>query len=304
MRKSRLFTPERLARWYEQGRGHGTLASYVPWHQVTRDDPGSIGRSHIVAWQRFDRLFHLLSDLELVGLAFVSMLTDLEDLREQFPLATKHAEHELLAYRSSGMPESLPRSPGSLAVASVMKIAHPQVRGKLGNAPWVLTSDLLITRRGSNRQLLAVSLKYDEKSLTSRQRDLLRLECEYWRQRDVPWLFITPRLFHPNVARSVREGVAWTVDQLPVPPWTLQFCSTHARSWHMSSKQQVIRDIADKLRIGTHDAQRVFWQSIWSGALPIDLTWASRVSDPVKILEPDAFWEQNPIVSGRSAWNH
>ena len=72
----------------------------------------------------------------------------------------------------------------------------------------------------------------------------------------------------------------------------------------MLSKQQVIRDIADKLRIGTHDAQRVFWQSIWSGALPIDLTWASRVSDPVKILEPDAFWEQNPIVSGRSAWNH
>jgi len=189
MRKSRLFTPERLARWHKQGRGSGTLASYVPWHQVTRDDPGSCGRSHIVPWHRFNRLFHLLSDLELVGLAFGSMLPDLEDLREQFPLATKYAKHELLAYQTSGMPETMPQLPGSLAVASELKIAHPHVRGEFGTAPWVLTTDLLITRRSwaPHRTLLAVSLKHSDEALTCRQMDLLKVEREYWRWRGVRW---------------------------------------------------------------------------------------------------------------------
>jgi len=306
MRKKKPFTPERLMRWRNQGRGTGTQSSYTPWHQVTRDDPSSRGRSHLVPWHRFNRLHHLLSDLELVGMAFGSMLPDLEDLREQFPLATKSSRHELLAYQTAGMPEFLPHCPGSLALASDLNIAHPVVRGEAGIAPWVLTTDLLITRRVANRQrqLLAVSLKYLDETLNSRQLDLLRLEREYWTRRGVRWLFITPRVFHPSVARALRLGMPWAMGQSPVPAEVIAYCAAHATSWHLLSQLQVLCRLAERLRVSMHDAQCVFWQSVWAGALPIDLTWAGRISDSVRILDPDEFWSQNPIVSGRSAWLH
>lgn len=76
MRKGLRFTPARLEKWRDAGRGTGTGADYQPWHQVTRSDPGSRGRSHLINW-RFGRLHHLLSDQEMVAFAFASMLPNL-----------------------------------------------------------------------------------------------------------------------------------------------------------------------------------------------------------------------------------
>ena len=100
MRKGLRFTPARLEKWCDAGRGTGTGADYQPWHQVTRSDPGSRGRSHLINW-RFGRLHHLLSDQEMVAFAFASMLPNLVDLREQYPLAHEVGEPEIAAYQSS-----------------------------------------------------------------------------------------------------------------------------------------------------------------------------------------------------------
>jgi len=305
MRKTKPFTPERLARWHKQGRGTGTLANYTPWHQVTRDDPSSRGRSHIVAWGRFNRLHHLLSDLELKGTAFVSMLSDMEDMREQFPLATNSGKHELGAYQTTGMADYSQHFPGSIELAKELGISHPVVHGPSGRVPWVLTTDLVVTRRSLSapRRLLALCLKYDD-MLTPRQVQLLRLEREYWVRRDALWLHITPRVFDPRVANALLLGVPWVIGHEPVLPGMIEYCALKASSLNRMSRRQVICLLAQRLRIPMQYAQCVFWQSVWAGALPIDLTWAGRESDPIRILEPDAFWDQNPIVSGRSAWHH
>lgn len=124
MRKGQRFTPARLVRWHNTGRGTGTGADYQPWHQVTRDDPSSRGRSHLLNW-RFGRLHHLLSDLELVAFGFASMLPGVTDLREQFPLACNEHQCELADYQGS---HSGRLSPGTLEIAEDLGHRHPAVR--------------------------------------------------------------------------------------------------------------------------------------------------------------------------------
>jgi hypothetical protein len=77
MRTTKRFTPKVIARFERQHRGEGTYADYIPWHRVSRGDPASSGRSHLLMWR--DRLRELLSDGELVEQLFATMLPDLDD---------------------------------------------------------------------------------------------------------------------------------------------------------------------------------------------------------------------------------
>src|SRR5687768_17430801 len=100
MRTTKRFTPKVIARFDRQARGQGTYESYAPWHQVTRGDPASSGRSHLLNWR--GRLRHYLSDGELGAHLFASMLPDLDDCLEQYPLTTEDAPHALAAYGETG----------------------------------------------------------------------------------------------------------------------------------------------------------------------------------------------------------
>lgn len=77
MRTTKRFTPKVLARFKRQGRGSGTHDNYLPWHRVSRGDPASSGRSHLLMWR--ERLRELLSDGEHVEQLFASQLNNLED---------------------------------------------------------------------------------------------------------------------------------------------------------------------------------------------------------------------------------
>ena len=63
MRTTKRFTPAVLDRFKREGRGTGIFQDYIPWHKVSRGDPASSGRSHLVIWR--SRLRELLSDGEL-----------------------------------------------------------------------------------------------------------------------------------------------------------------------------------------------------------------------------------------------
>lgn len=82
MRKGQHFTPKRLRKWIEEGRGTGSGEAYQPWHQVTRADPGSRGRSHLINSKQ-GRLHHFLSDLEFIAFSFATMLPGVVDIQER-----------------------------------------------------------------------------------------------------------------------------------------------------------------------------------------------------------------------------
>lgn len=301
MRKGQRFTPARLERWQSNGRGVGTGSSYQPWHQVTRDDPGSRGRSHLVPW-RFGRLHHLLSDQELVAFGFASMLPELDDLREQFPLDTEEHPDEIGAYRV-GAPRS---RPGTLAIATDLGIKHPVARGGSACCPWVMSTDLLLTRAvGENTLgLLAVSVKLDEELSGIRTRQLLRIEREYWTRQGHPWLLLTPRLHDPYVDTAVRFGLPWALQPTETEISRDLDCASVTSELRGRSMRHAVRVICEALGTDASTAQIVIWKSVWRGDLPIDLARPMRPDQPLEFLSREAFWQQNPIVSGRSAWTH
>lgn len=301
MRKGQRFTPAKLAKWHSTGRGTGTGATYQPWHQVTRDDPSSRGRSHLLNW-RFGRLHHLLSDLELVVFAFASMLPGLADLREQFPLS--HNEHlrELATYdaRVSG------EVPGTQQIAEDLGYRHPQARAGKDASPWVMTTDVVLTLSSPTGQteLLAVSAKYCEDLTAKRTRQLLQIEREYWHRQGVSWLLLTPDLYSKAVSTAIRVGMPFTIGQPDVPSDLINGCSALASELEGRSWLQCCDRISRLFAVTTETAQCALWQSIWYGRLPGNLARMVRAAGPLELLSTTDFWEQNPIASRRTSWSH
>lgn len=302
MRKGQRFTPAKLAKWHKTGRGTGTCADYQPWHQVTRDDPSSRGRSHLISW-RFGRLHHLLSDKELVAFGFASMLPGLVDLREQFPLAHHEHEPELSTYQ---LDHSGRFSPGTEQIADEFGYRHPSVKKGEVQEPWVMTTDLLLTlkNRIGRTELLAISVKGDNEITDQRKLQLLRIEREYWRRQDVFWLLLTPTLYTALVGNAIRIGMPWTVGQPDVRADVLATCSAMADDIRGRTVLQFLDLLTRKFGMDMHAAQCVMWQCIWCGGLPINLSRPLRLNEPLELLTPEEFWRQNPIASRRTAWSH
>jgi hypothetical protein len=214
MRTTKRFTPAVLARFERQGRGTGTYEDYIGWHQVTRGDPASRGRSHLLNWK--GRLIHLLSDGELGEQLFATMLPNLDDSLEQHKLTPEDSPHPLLAY---GAPVSDELFPGTLRLAEELGIRHPKVYGKGESDDWVMTTDLVLVfdRPGEARTMLALAFKPKGWDKSRRAKQLLRLEREYWLRRGVPWLLITPELYDKRVLMTLRRIACWAIVD-PVSP--------------------------------------------------------------------------------------
>ena len=137
MRTTRRFTPNLLRRWEEEGRGDGRKEDYEPWHQVTRGDPSSRGRSHIIYWVGTGRQHHFLSDGEAVAFYFSAMIPGLIDIREQFPLQTKEWRHELCEY-SVLSPSRL--YTGTEDIAKKIGVRHPSLVDGENKELWRLST--------------------------------------------------------------------------------------------------------------------------------------------------------------------
>lgn len=301
MRKGQRFTPARLERWAKVGRGSGTGAAYLPWHQVTRDDPGSRGRSHLVSW-RFGRLHHLLSDQELVAFGFASMLPGLVDVREQFALSAEEHAPEITAYRAGWR---VPAQ-GTREIASELGFRHPVVKRGSDSRPWVMSTDLVLTMAvgAAAPSLLAISVKHQDELRNERKRQLLLIEHEYWRRQSVPWLLLTPALHDAAVGTAVRIGMPWALGQERVSHELIDGCASLGERIHGLPMRQVQVLVADALDLDTWSANTVIWQAIWCGRLPVDLQRPMRPDQAIEVLSPAEFWQQNPIASRRTAWTH
>jgi hypothetical protein len=297
MRTTKRFTPQVLERFKRQGRGLGTFANYLPWHQVTRGDPASTGRSHLIYWQ--GRLLHLLSDKEWGGQLFGLMLAGLVDSTEQLPLALEDAPHPLSAYSASGTQKLYP---GTLALARELGIKHPILSEKGQTKDWVLSTDLVLVQADEHKQLslLAVQIKplrWEEKRRTV---ELLRLEREYWVRRGVTWLLITPAEWDHRVFLTLRRTSQWALEDA-VEPRLLQMARELALAVPWNSVTEVV-DRLTPLAQSKHQATCALWQAAWFGTLPLDLSRGWRPQEPLRVLRSATFWNQNPIASRRSAW--
>lgn len=300
MKTGHKFTPARLDRWLARGRGTGTGADYQPWHQVTRDDPGSHGRSHLYNW-RFKRLHHLLSDKELTVLGFISMLPNVVDVFEQFPLnyETHEAERALADAAFIGQ-----QALGTKAVADDLGLKHPKVSQDGISRPWVMSTDVLIklVMPNGKTDFLSVSVKLDNNTLTRRALELLRIEREYWLRQGVFWLLITPSTFSPGVGNGIRAGMGWALDSDPFSPTLIDQCGALEDQFHERSMQHALLTIEREFMLDRELAQRLFWQSVWAGMVPLDLSRPLRPAVPLQMLGKLEFWAQNPVVSRRTAW--
>ena len=300
MRKGKRFTPAWIRSAIADGRGQGTGNDYVPWHQIRRADPGSRGRSHLQQWL-LDRLHHLLSDQELAAFLFATMGEKPMDLREQFPLARDVHEIELASYCAA---EAGRMAPGTRALAVELGIRHPIVRHEGDKEDWVMTTDLLITNQsqGTGPSLLAVSVKTEEDTKVPRKRDLLLIERSYWQAQDAEWLLYVPTDHNALTLRTVLEAVPWALHRPCQAAHRIEACAQLAATLDGLPLRRAFDVLTRHLGIDLVEAQRVFWQSVWTGRTPLRLDRFDLQLDPIELLDDSSFWAQNPIVSRRSSW--
>jgi hypothetical protein len=298
MKTIKLFTPDLLDRFHKEGRGQGTYTRYRPWHGVSRSDPASLGRSHMMTWGSRQR--NLLSDDEWVASLFTPLTPGSDDLREQFPLSLESGCHELGAY---DVRLGTPGYPGTLEIARQLGYRHPRVNGNGRSAPWVMTTDLLFSllEASGARKLLAVSCK-PTSELDDPTRKLLAIERAYWAARDVEWLLITPDQYDETIELTLRNSFPWGLGE-PIADDAKRAATDLARELEGFPLTFVLDRIDEALGQGLEYAQGAFWQSVWSRALPLDLRRGWRPHLPVELLSSSDFLAFNPIASRRTAWN-
>ena len=297
MRKTKRFTPDLIDRYKKIGRGLGIFEHYLPWHRVGRSDPSSIGRSHLQMWKGRHR--ELLSDGEWVVFQFCTMLQNVIDIREQFPLQYEEGKHELFAYhvRCGG------NFPGTRQITSDLGLKHPRLNGNGRSANWVMTTDLLLTlsRPDGSCYLLAISYKPVNADQKKRTKQLLEIERAYWNARGVEWLLITSNEYLPEVAFTLRNCIPWALG-LPVSNEHITIVTNNIDKFQGYSLTSCLLAFAEVFG-SMDDAQRAFWQSVWSGKILLDLTRGWRPHLPISLISSEEFWKFNPIASRRTSWN-
>lgn len=301
MRTQKRFTPKVLDRYLRDGRGTGTFSNYIPWHRVSRSDPSSLGRSHLIVWRNRQR--ELLSDGESTVFNFSSMLPNLADLVEQFPLSQVDSKFELSRW---DIRVGHPVYPGTIALAKHLGIKHPTLKEFEEKRLWTSTTDLLLVLCTSEEQfeLLAVSVKPGSiDDLSKRARQLLTLEKEYWSARGVTWLLITPTLYEKSVALTLRRTAPWGLAE-PVSEQEMALACHTTVAMSSYPESDIVNQISDLLhdRDDQYLAKRALWQSIWQGRLPVDLRRGWRPHVPFKLITHKQFISMNPVLSRRSAW--
>lgn len=298
MRTTKRFTPAVLERFHRDGRGTGIYEDYTGWHQVTRGDPTSRGRSHIMTLR--GRHHDFLSDLERNVALFAWMNVRLVDLREQFPLAVEADAHELDIYLR---PTCQPLFPGTQRIARQLSIRHPTLQEKGGaRTPWVMTTDLLLTLRKRNGTLglLALSCKYRKELQSRRKKELLAIERAYWLARGVPWRLLTEDMAHPLLVSTLVRTWHWGLISSP-PEEHLQHSIKYALRGEGLPLHTTLQRIAEATGCMAL-AQNAFWRACWTGRITIDLRRGWRPSDALSLMAPETFWQLNPVVAGRDAW--
>lgn len=301
MRKGKRFTPSLLNSWKQKGRGEGIGSDYSAWHSITRGDPGSLGKSRIQNHNPFDRSMDYLSDTEFAAFCFVKMLPNVHDIREQYPLSLNEHPCDISKYVANKLSIN---ALGTLEIAETLGYPHPVVRKNGEVVNWILTTDLLITinHPQDGYRLLAVSVKDISSSvLSERQKELLVIEFEYWARQGVQWLLITPEVFCKSVVATLKSYAAYGVYETNIDKELIVAVTELLPDINNMPLSKVLKLIENTLKVSQGMAQKIFWQGVWKGLIPINLRRKVSPFTPITVISNADFWQQNPIAVGRTS---
>jgi len=170
-----------IERRLEEGRGQGRGRDYKPWLLI--HDVASIGLASRVKSPLNGRTHHLLSQLETDWLYAFHALTNLLDVREQYPLL--------------GLEETL-------QIASGLGISHP-ADPRTGEH-CVVTTDFLLTIADGMREInTAVAVKYSTDLASPRTLEKLEIEKLFWKARGTVWRILTEK----ELPRALVKNMRW-----------------------------------------------------------------------------------------------
>jgi hypothetical protein len=284
----------RLFNWLRDGRGQGFGKDYLPLLQVTRQDHASIGQSHIIPNQFIGRQHHLLSTLERKACLLNLAQRSVKDLREQYPHWPCFHESPLMslyAYLNLDWPAAHPSdSEGTLAIAKQLGLRHAKFVGL--KIPYIYTTDQLVTIElpGQPPMLVALCVKYRSdlrpKKVRCKMFRKLRLEREYWRSLDIPWLLVTERSINEQVYLNLEFALSGAIQRVQPGDVTLlnQFVLAFgAAEWGGRCLDQMIA-ISRVLGVNVESTIRALKLAIWKALIPVDLTHPVDLQIPLTQL--------------------
>lgn len=125
------------------------------------------------------RTHHLFSDLELAVFLLLEWHSEIQEIREQFPLQLEV----------------------TLKLAKEAGIVHPANAGVMQ----YMSSDFLVNAHNSEQSKFVLQAKYTEALSDPRTVEKLELERRYWVKKEVDWLLITEQ----DIPITVFQNINW-----------------------------------------------------------------------------------------------
>ena len=171
---------EKLQRFIKDGRGQGEYESYKGFTQI--HDFGSLGRSSRIRTWRFNRILHLLSDIETRFFYLTEFDDSILQVKEHFPLYDFES-----------------------VVGEQEDIDIRKFKDKQSGFPYILTTTFLITVKGNdgNTYDVARSVKAShelEKKAVIERFELIR---RYFEKKGIDWGLVTQKEIPLAKARNI-----------------------------------------------------------------------------------------------------
>ena len=176
----KVWTEERIERLYKEGRGRGTSAEYRPLLEV--HDVPSLGLARRAPGVTTGRVHHLLSNVEYQFFLMLDWATDVDDIREQYPV-----DREL-----------------TQDMALTLRIKHPCYPGT--KVATLMSTDFLVNRRRDGKRTLeAFDIKRSEAAEDERTLDKLELMRASLEELGVPHRLV----YHSLLPKAKIERLEW-----------------------------------------------------------------------------------------------
>lgn len=241
----------------KKGRGIGVGKEYQPWFKTR--EVRSRGTSAQIESVRFQRVFHLLSNLETTYFYLLERDFSVIDAREQFPILT--------------LPETI-------EIALNLGVKHPQKSGRL--EPF--TIDFLLTiETPEGIKFVARSIKTPEDSNDSHIRLRLKVE-EIWCDRHyISWKLVDTTSFNPDMLRTLRSIRGWYRSNLILNEnYADDFAGTFMDIYEANVPLRILLELTQrKISVDSSQVHDWFNYCAWSKRIPLSLQSISTLADVV-----------------------
>lgn len=169
-----------INRFQQEKRGKGTGKDYKPWLQV--QDIASKGRSTRIFGHTTQRVYHLLSDLQLYYFYLLEFDDNVIDMREQYPLLDFH----------------------DMNIQVDEELAKKLFDTKT-QVPHIFTVSFLVTRKGENGEPYYQARIIKQSQELEKNATLQRMELQrrYFEKKGIDFGIVTEKEINKQLARNI-----------------------------------------------------------------------------------------------------